>query len=107
MRIRRSRPARPLLARRRRLTMSPPHPSPSPAAAGRQSMTPPRTAPPEVMHVVWITAGLSCDGDTIAITAATNPSVEDLVLGLIPDLPRVRMHNPVLAYENGDDYLKT
>src|SRR4051812_37378066 len=61
--------------------------------------------PPDVIDVVWLTAGLGCDGDTIAITAATNPSVEDLVLGTLPGLPRVRLHNPVLAYENGDEYL--
>jgi hypothetical protein len=34
--------------------------------------------------VLWITAGLSCDGDTIAMTAATQPSIEDLVRGAIP-----------------------
>jgi hydrogenase small subunit len=57
------------------------------------------------MHVVWITAGLGCDGDTIAMTAATNPSIEDLVLGALPGVPRVRLHNPVLSYENGDDFM--
>ena len=40
-----------------------------------------------LMDVLWITAGLSCDGDTIAITAATQPSIEDLVLGGIPGVP--------------------
>jgi hydrogenase small subunit len=30
------------------------------------------------MHVVWITAGLNCDGDTVAMTAATHPGIEDL-----------------------------
>jgi len=59
----------------------------------------------ETMHVLWITAGLGCDGDTIAITAATNPSLEDLVLGAIPRIPRVEFHNPVLAYEVGDRFL--
>jgi hydrogenase small subunit len=58
-----------------------------------------------VIDVVWLTAGLGCDGDTIAITAATNPSIEDLVLGALPGLPRVRLHNPVLAFENGDAFL--
>ncbi len=58
------------------------------------------------MHVVWITAGLGCDGDTIAMTAATNPSIEDLVLGALPGVPRVRLHNPVLSYENGDDFMR-
>ena len=28
--------------------------------------------------MLWITAGLSCDGDTISITAATQPSIEDI-----------------------------
>ena len=45
------------------------------------------TAPPSRGHVLWITAGLGCDGDTIAITAATQPSIEDIVLGAIPGLP--------------------
>jgi hydrogenase small subunit len=58
------------------------------------------------MHVLWITAGLGCDGDTIAMTAATQPSIEDLVLGAIPGIPRVHLHNPVLSYEVGDDFLK-
>jgi hydrogenase small subunit len=57
------------------------------------------------IDVLWITAGLSCDGDTISITAASQPSIEDVVRGSIPGLPRVRFHNPVLAYENGDAFL--
>jgi hydrogenase small subunit len=58
------------------------------------------------MDVLWLTAGLSCDGDTIAITAATQPSIEDLVLGGIPGIPKVNFHNAVLSYEVGDDFLK-
>lgn len=57
------------------------------------------------IDVLWITAGLGCDGDTIAITAATQPSLEDLVLGAIPGVPKVNFHNPVLAYEVGDEFL--
>jgi hydrogenase small subunit len=53
-----------------------------------------------------MTAGLGCDGDSVSITAATQPSIEDIVLGAIPGLPKVHLHNPVLAYENGDDFLK-
>ncbi|MGH7192871.1 MAG: hydrogenase expression protein HypE, partial [Candidatus Saccharimonadales bacterium] len=59
----------------------------------------------ETMNLLWITAGLGCDGDTIAITAATQPSLEDLLRGVLPDVPRLNFHNPVLAYENGDEYL--
>ena len=58
------------------------------------------------VHIVWMTAGLGCDGDSVSITAATQPSIEDVLLGAIPGLPKVHLHNPVLAYENGDDFLK-
>src|ERR1700709_1040193 len=57
------------------------------------------------VHILWITAGLSCDGDTISITAATQPSIEDVLLGAIPGLPKVHLHNPVLAYENGAEFM--
>ena len=58
------------------------------------------------IDVLWITAGLGCDGDTIAITAATQPSLEDIVQGNIPGIPKVRFHNPVLAYENGEAFMQ-
>jgi hydrogenase small subunit len=58
------------------------------------------------VHVLWITAGLGCDGDSVSITAASQPSIEDVVLGAIPGLPKVHLHNPVLSYENGDEFMK-
>ena len=36
------------------------------------------------VHILWITAGLGCDGDSVSITAATQPSIEDVLLGAIP-----------------------
>jgi hydrogenase small subunit len=57
-------------------------------------------------HVVWMTTGLSCDGDSVAMTSATNPSLEDIVRGIIPGMPRVVVHNPVLAYENGQEFME-
>src|SRR6201989_1000365 len=65
-----------------------------------------KNSPVAEVHIVWMTAGLSCDGDSVSITAATQPSIEDVVLGAIPGLPKVHLHNPVLAYENGDDFMK-
>ena len=47
------------------------------------------------IEVLWITAGLGCDGDTIAMTAATQPSIEDVILGALPWIPKVNLHNPV------------
>src|ERR1700680_2855807 len=58
------------------------------------------------VEVLWITAGLGCDGDTVAMTAATQPSIEDIVLGVIPGIPKVNFHNPVLARENGPEFMK-
>jgi hydrogenase small subunit len=48
---------------------------------------------------------MSCDGDTVSVTAAMQPSIEDIVLGTIPDLPKVHLHNKVLAYETGEDFV--
>ena len=58
------------------------------------------------VHIIWITAGLGADGDSVSITAATQPSIRYVLLGAIPGLPKVHLHNPVLAYEVGDDFLK-
>ena len=57
-------------------------------------------------HVLWITVGLSCEGDTVAMTSATNPSLEDIITGAIPGMPKVVVHNQVLAYEVGEDYIQ-
>jgi hydrogenase small subunit len=40
------------------------------------------------------------------MTAASQPSIEDLVLGGIPGVPKVHFHNPFLAYENGEDFME-
>ena len=57
------------------------------------------------MDVLWLTAGLGCDGETISITAATQPALEELMFGALPWAPSIKLHNPVLAYETGDDFL--
>src|SRR5579859_7567396 len=58
------------------------------------------------IDILWLTAGLSCDGDTIAMTGATQPSIEDIVTGALPWIPKVKFHNPFLAYENGDEFVR-
>jgi hydrogenase small subunit len=58
------------------------------------------------IDVLWITAGLGCDGETIALTGATQPSLEDLVLGGVPWIPKVNFHNPLLATPAGDHFLE-
>jgi hydrogenase small subunit len=62
------------------------------------------SSPPDIA-ILWLTAGLSCDGDTIAMTGATQPSLEDLLSGALPWTPRVTLYNPFLATEVGDDFV--
>ena len=58
------------------------------------------------LDVLWVTAGLGCDGDTIAMTAATQPAIEDLVLGNVPGLARITLYNPLFARASGDEYMR-
>jgi hydrogenase small subunit len=58
------------------------------------------------LNILWMTAGLGCDGDSIAMTSATSPSLMDIIGGAIPGMPKVVLHHPVLAYENGADFMR-
>ncbi len=51
----------------------------------------------EEIHVLWISEGMSCDGDSVSVTAASQPAIEDVVRGLVPGLPKVHLHNKVLS----------
>jgi hydrogenase small subunit len=59
-----------------------------------------------VVHVLWINAGLSCDGDSVSLTAATQPSIEDIAMGALPGLPKVQFHWPLVDYQVGDDFME-
>src|SRR5215831_5378694 len=50
------------------------------------------------VHLLWINAGLSCDGDSVSLTNAQLPSIEDIVMGAIPGLPKVQVHWPLVDY---------
>ena len=69
--------------------------TPLPSAAG----------PLEKVYAFWL-AGMSCDGCTISVSGASEPSLEDLLLGNVPGLPRVILYHPVLAAEAGDDFIR-
>jgi hydrogenase small subunit len=64
--------------------------------------------PPNVSEVsiLWISEFMSCDGDSVSATAAMYPSIEDVVLGNIPGLPKVNLYNKVLSKEVGEDFLE-
>jgi hydrogenase small subunit len=55
------------------------------------------------LHVLWINAGLSCDGDSVSLTAATQPSIEEIVLGVLPGLPNIQVHWPLIDFECGPE----
>ena len=71
------------------------------AYAGPQT----RLGPLEKVHAFWF-AGMSCDGCTVSVTGAQAPTVESLLLGAHPGLPRVILHHPVVNIESGPAYLR-
>jgi hydrogenase small subunit len=64
-----------------------------------------RLGPLEKVHVFWF-AGMSCDGCTISASGATSPSIESLLLGAHPGLPRLVYHGPILSVESGPAFLR-
>src|SRR6476469_5650261 len=47
-----------------------------------------------LVHILWMNGGLGCDGDSVALTAATQPSIEEIVLGALPGLPQIAVNWP-------------
>lgn len=60
--------------------------------------------PLEEVHAFWL-AGMSCDGCSIAAVGAKNPSVEQLLTGALPGLPKIVLHHPVLDVEAGSRFM--
>ena len=58
------------------------------------------------VNVLWLTSGLGCDGDSVAMTAARSPSFEDLIRGCFPGAPPLVIYNPLFAYETGDEFMR-
>jgi NAD(P)-dependent dehydrogenase (short-subunit alcohol dehydrogenase family) len=68
---------------------------PESASRHEDSRRQPRPIPE--IDILCITAGLGCDGDTIAMTAATQPSIEEILLGsrqLLERIPAGRWGEP-------------
>jgi hypothetical protein len=34
-----------------------------------------------VVHILWMNGGLGCNGDSVALTAATQPTIEEIARG--------------------------
>ncbi len=57
------------------------------------------------IYVLWLSTGLGCDGCTISVAGATNPSIEDVLGGRLPGLPKIILVHPVLAVESGEELI--
>jgi hydrogenase small subunit len=62
--------------------------------------------PLENVTLVWLT-GVGCNGCTLAMLEASDPGIEDLLFGNIPDAPRVNLVHPELSMESGSHFLAT
>ncbi len=61
--------------------------------------------PLEKVYVYWM-AGMSCDGCSISVLGATQPTIESLLTGSIPGIPRVILHHPVLSVDAGEAFVQ-
>ncbi len=64
-----------------------------------------KLGPLTVVHAYWL-AGMSCDGCSVSVVGATAPPVEDLLMGVIPGIPKVVLHHPVLSVEAGHAFVR-
>lgn len=65
----------------------------------------PLRGPLEKVYAFWL-AGMSCDGCSISVLGATAPSVESLLQGAVPGLPRLVLYHPVLSVEVGEEFME-
>jgi hydrogenase small subunit len=57
----------------------------------------------DLIHLIWLT-GAGCNGCTMSMLCASEPGIEDLILGNVPDVPRVVMIHPEFSLESGDTF---
>lgn len=60
--------------------------------------------PIKEVHAFWL-AGMSCDGCSVSVVGATQPTVESLLTGTLPGIPKVILHHPVLSVEAGEEFV--
>ena len=64
----------------------------------------PPAAISDAVTLVWLT-GIGCNGCTLAMLEASDPGIEDLIFGNIPDSPRINLIHPELSMESGAAFL--
>ncbi|MBI4507454.1 MAG: hydrogenase expression protein HypE, partial [Chloroflexi bacterium] len=66
---------------------------------------PTKLGPFDKVHVFWL-SGMSCDGCSIAVLGATQPSVESLLTGSLPGVPMVYLHHTAIQVEAGEAFVE-
>ena len=69
-------------------------PEPTSISREQRPLSGAKAPPVKEVHILWITAGLGCDGDSVSVTAAKQPSIEDVVMGAIPGLAQSPSSQP-------------
>ena len=71
-------------------------------------MTTEAAAGVEEVHILWISEGMSCDGDSVSITAADQPAHRGRpARARSPGIPKVHLHNKVLSPTlGGEEFLR-
>ncbi|MFZ4984136.1 MAG: hydrogenase expression protein HypE [Blastocatellia bacterium] len=64
----------------------------------------PPAAISDAVTLVWLT-GIGCNGCTLAMLEASDPGIEDLLFGNVPDSPRISLIHPELSMESGAAFL--
>ena len=57
----------------------------------------------EMAYLVWVSGG-GCDGCTATVLSAAEPSLEDLLLGHVPDAPTLEIIHPYFFFDSGARY---
>ncbi|HWG73696.1 MAG TPA: hypothetical protein VG184_06545 [Acidimicrobiales bacterium] len=57
------------------------------------------------VYLIWLGGG-SCDGCTVAVTGGTRPSLEQLLAGGIPGIPKVELIHTDFSLESGAEWIE-
>ncbi len=74
-------------------------------SAATQLPDPLQIGPLHKVYLIWL-AGGTCEGCTVAVVGGTRPSLEQVLTGAIPGVPRVELIHTTLSVESGSEWLQ-
>ena len=85
------------------MTVNPPAPLAVRSRSIAEPADPHALGPVAKVYLIWL-GGASCEGCTVAVTGATHPKIEQLMVGAIPGLPRVELVHCLMSTESGTEW---